>query len=329
MTKPSHARLGNQCGVVCCYFGKWPPAFQLCLDSCGWNPDFDFILMTDIPLAGYRVPANVKVMPMAFADLRDRLVSFAVREAGANEIRARKALEHPYKICDYRPLFGEIFAAELSGLAYFGHCDVDLIWGRLGRFLPIEGDRYRKILPCGHLTLYRNEAEVCRAWRRAEDCGVRPFREVAETSEACFFDEDKGANRIFGKLWPEVFFARQPSEVPFDDLKWWLPDMVPIQRDDGIRRYYEFSAECGCQACTMRGLRVIRQEVAYVHFQKRTIDNRVPPDDASCRWRFAGNRFVAGGPANALLALIYVRNRFVRRLWGTVKWKIVHRRWRP
>ena len=44
-------------------------------------------------------------------------------------------IKNPYKLCDFKPLYGEFFAEYLSGFSHFGHCDIDVIMGRLSSFV--------------------------------------------------------------------------------------------------------------------------------------------------------------------------------------------------
>ena len=44
-------------------------------------------------------------------------------------------LPSPYKLCDFKPAYGEIFNEFISSFDYWGYCDVDLIWGNIRKFL--------------------------------------------------------------------------------------------------------------------------------------------------------------------------------------------------
>ena len=41
------------------------------------------------------------------------------------------SLERPYKLCDYKPSYGEVFKDELAGYDFWGNCDIDLVWGNI------------------------------------------------------------------------------------------------------------------------------------------------------------------------------------------------------
>ncbi len=67
-----------------------------------------------------------------------------------------------YGLCDLRPAYGHIFQDLLNGYDFWGHADIDVVWGRLGLLLSEPHlERYdiissRRGYIAGHLTAYRN-----------------------------------------------------------------------------------------------------------------------------------------------------------------------------
>ena len=82
-------------------------------------------------------------------------------------------LDHPYKLCDYKPAYGYIFAEYAHGYDYWGHCDMtDCIFGNLRKFLSDDFlSGADKFMFLGHMTLYRNTDEINR--RIFEDVSFR------------------------------------------------------------------------------------------------------------------------------------------------------------
>ena len=76
------------------------------------------------------------------------------------------SLETPDKLCAFRPLYGMMFAEELAGYDYWGHCDTDVILGDIRKILdkPIS-EGYLKIQLHGHLSLYHNDAYTNNVFR--------------------------------------------------------------------------------------------------------------------------------------------------------------------
>lgn len=136
----------NKIAIIVAYFGKFPNYFPLWLKSCGKNPTVDFIIVTDQEL---NVPYdNIIVKKMQLSDLQKKATTVLGFEA---------ALANPYKCCDYKPLYGVLFAEILKGYDYWGHCDIDLIFGDLQYFFDkYDLYSYDKFGTLGHLSLYKN-----------------------------------------------------------------------------------------------------------------------------------------------------------------------------
>ena len=117
------------------YFGKFPNYFSLWLQSCRNNPTIDWLLFTDSN-EKYDYPKNVKVTLIQFGELRDKIQNLFDFEI---------SLLKPYKLCDFRPSYGEIFKEQLVGYDYWGFCDIDLIWGDLRKFLT--DDLLNNVIP--------------------------------------------------------------------------------------------------------------------------------------------------------------------------------------
>jgi hypothetical protein len=133
--------------LVIPYFGKLPSSFSYWLASAKWNPTIDFLLWTD-DRTPFDYPPNVKVRYCSFGEIKakaQRCFDFEI------------SLDFSYKLCDYKPAYGLIFEEELKGYDFWGHCDIDLVWGNLRRFITEKVlEENDKILEHGHLTLYRN-----------------------------------------------------------------------------------------------------------------------------------------------------------------------------
>lgn len=70
------------------------------------------------------------------------------------------SLERPYKICDFKPAFGLICSEYIQGYDFWGHCDFDMIFGDIRKYITDDLlNSYDKILPLGHLSIYRNNEE--------------------------------------------------------------------------------------------------------------------------------------------------------------------------
>ena len=106
------------------YFGKLPNYFDLWLESVRHNLDYNFLIITDEEIEN-NLPENVRVIKSSFEDLVKKIQSL---------YPFKISLKSPYKLCDYRPAYGEIFKEELVKYDFWGYCDVDLIFGSINHF---------------------------------------------------------------------------------------------------------------------------------------------------------------------------------------------------
>ena len=146
-TRPSIA-------IVNTYFGQppaWLPAF---FRSCQTNPDVRWLIYADFDVA-LPTPANVTITPLALAEFNAR----ASAAVGATINIERANLR---KVCDFKPIYGLMFADGLRGVDFWAYSDLDVVWGDIRRFVTddllnahiIVSPRQRKL--GGHGTFVRN-----------------------------------------------------------------------------------------------------------------------------------------------------------------------------
>lgn len=161
------------------YFGKLPKGFAFWLLSCSTNTTIDWLIFTD-DKTEYSYPSNVKVTYCEFSDIQKRVYQLY----GDNAM-----LNRPYKLCDFKPAYGEIFEEELKEYDFWGHCDIDLAWGNIRKFITDDIlDKYDKIGNQGHCTLYRNTKEVNSRVRTCID-GLVSYKEAFYQDKSFAFDE--------------------------------------------------------------------------------------------------------------------------------------------
>ena len=121
----------------------------------------------------------------------------------------------PQKLCDFRGAFGIIFQAYLKDSDWWGHCDLDQIFGDLSHFITPEMFRdYDKLFTQGHLTLYRNTAENNRMFMYPLG-GQERYRQVFTTSEGCGFDEwlPGSINEIYEESGRKVYWDNLGADI--------------------------------------------------------------------------------------------------------------------
>lgn len=94
------------------------------------------------------------------------------------------------KLCDYRPALGEMYADEVAAFDFWGHTDLDCVYGPLWEYvtdeLLAETDIYSNDWApwvCGPFSLYRTET-ASGVFRLADD-----WRDVFESAEHVAYDE--------------------------------------------------------------------------------------------------------------------------------------------
>lgn len=165
--------------VISTYFGSWPVWFPAFLVSCAKNETIDWLFFTDceIPKATY---PNIRFEQMDLGEF-NRLAS---KQLG---FRIQKGV---YAQVDLQPAYGVIFEEYIKGFDFWGHCDVDVVWGDIRSFITEALLRNHDIVACrkdflaGHLTLWRNEPQTNGLFRL-----IPAYREIFSCSEYHNFDE--------------------------------------------------------------------------------------------------------------------------------------------
>ena len=167
------------------YVGELPAAyFAIFLQSCRYNAQVDFLILNDRAEAAnkrWALPDNVRIEQLSLADFNARAsaaLGVAVNVRGG------------YKLCDLRPMYGRIFAAELADYQFWGHCDMDLVLGDLSAILTADLLHSFDIISLrrewisGPFSLYRN-AEYCNNLYLK----TRDWQRVVMNNELFRFDE--------------------------------------------------------------------------------------------------------------------------------------------
>ena len=189
------------------YFGRFPNYFHLFLNSVRHNSSVDVLLFTD-NATDHSYPPNVKRVLMSFDEFKSILqkkFDFEITH-----------LQGSYNLCDFRPAYGLCLENYLKDYDFWGHCDCDLVFGDLRRFLTEEIlSRYDKILSGGHLTLYRNTETINK--RFMERTPGFPFYKEVYTSNpnrVWCYDEWGGVNR----LWHAKYEDKHYWPIIYDDV---------------------------------------------------------------------------------------------------------------
>jgi hypothetical protein len=103
------------------FLNEWPTHMQVWLHSVYYNPSITFTLLTNLNtshsswrdnLDDIPVPANLKLVSTNL----ETIVSTAAKEL---DFGFRLKVTKPYKLCDYNPLIGVLFADLLQGYTHW------------------------------------------------------------------------------------------------------------------------------------------------------------------------------------------------------------------
>lgn len=283
------------------YYGKFPDYFELFLKSCENNPEYDWFIFSDIH-SSYKFPGNVQYIDMSFKTLK-KLIQ--------KRLEIPITLNTPYKLCDYKPAYGYIFQDYIEKYDYWGYTDLDLLFGDLKRFIPYEKIKnYDKIGYLGHLTLYRNNLEISKLFME-EINGICRYKDVFQTDNVCVFDEWNwiSINHIFlmkqKKVWMfDNYFDIYPHDDNFRRVVRRIPKGKNSYGNDIIEKEISFATVEDGRAYQWQydNGRFNKKEIAYIHFQKRsmemqvkTLDNKilcVPEKFISMEYNHIPNRYI-------------------------------------
>ncbi|WP_143455759.1 DUF6625 family protein [Limosilactobacillus reuteri] len=240
------------------YFGKFPNYWKLWLKSAVNNEDYDFYIFTDSKLE-VSFP-NIKVINIQFEKFKALLQS---------KVSFKINLKRPYKLCDYKPMYGLALFNYIKEYPYWGFCDIDVILGDLNKFLTkpmLEG--YDKIYHLGHMTLLKNNQKCNLLWKSKHHINGpnSPYRydEAFKTPYVCNFDEDHGFTQIAENSNIKCYYSTDYADLDYTRFNFFMLNTkfenypsVFKWKNGKLLAYYFKSGELQFN------------EVAYVHLQKR------------------------------------------------------------
>jgi hypothetical protein len=204
------------------YLGKRPVGFEHFAFSASFVADAEFLYLTDDPAVKSPYP-NVRVIPLTLAEFNMRARDVIGCELGSN---------HPMKLCDFRPAFGLIFADLLRESAFWGYCDVDVLFGNMAPYLGTAFLSQYDVISMnanylsGSFTLWRNDERINRLFERSPD-----WRSILTSPDLRAFDECGHG------LWGQLNSGMSIFDVKCDFLS--MTHVVRIlEREGGIRPHF-------------------------------------------------------------------------------------------
>lgn len=165
------------------YFGKFPNNIDLTLESMGENKEIKWLFFSDnIIKSKFK---NIQFIYMSFEDIK-----LMIKKKIGTKINT------PYKLCDYKPLYGAIFDEYIKEYDFWGYCDIDVIFGNIKKFINNKIlNNYDKILELGHFSLYRNEKKINYMYLNTNKYGIS-YKQILESNRIYVFDENYSNKHI-------------------------------------------------------------------------------------------------------------------------------------
>lgn len=246
--------------IIAVYFGELPKYLNLWLKSCSYNKDIDFLLVTNDSIhENIDVPKNVYLKQMNM----QQLIQLIEKNTGV-----KPNIKKAYKLCDFRPAYGDIFKEDIKKYDFWGHCDLDMIFGDIRKFISDDIlDKYNKILNRGHLTLYRNNKKVNEYYKLPSK--KFNYKEIFTSEDNHIFDEWNGIHSLLNEhnipQYHDEFIADiDPRYKRFKCTKIKnYKHQIFEWRNGEIYQIYEDKKQ------------IKRKELAYIHFQKRNFSKTI------------------------------------------------------
>lgn len=241
--------------ILLIYVGPLPNYFQLFLKSCERNPTIQWTLLTSLPIE-IDLPPNVSRLPFSLEDFKGRVHDI---------LELDPAIDRPYKLCDFRPVYGMLYPEIFAGYDFWGHCDADVVFGDIRSILRDElfHDEI-KVQMRGSLSFYRNNEEGNRLFQLPH--ADIHYREVLENPKNCAFDE-----------WEGIYKLMRRNGIPFSSTNS-VAEIAVNRRDLRLRHRPNFDQ----QIFTWEDGKILRtawdaqgehvDEYAYIHLQKRPLE---------------------------------------------------------
>ena len=264
--------------IIGIYFGELPEYFKAWLLSCSYNPSIKFLLFLDKSVSN--VPKNVEIINTNLDSMKDII---------QKKLNMEVNLDSAYKLCDFRPAYGIIFEDYLNEYDYWGHCDFDLMWGDIRKFV-IDYDlmKYDKFLPLGHLSLYRNTEENNKRFMNNVN-GISDYKKIFTDKRNYVFDEI-GIRKIYEmykySFFDEIIFAdinpKKKRYLMVTNVKYY-PSIYKKYKEKYKKINYKkqlFIWEKGrVYQLLIDNNNIDKNEYLYIHMQKRNIKVNITGED--------------------------------------------------
>lgn len=244
--------------------------FQRFLDSCEINSQITWFIFTD-DKTPYKYPPNIKITYMRFEDLKE-----IIQKKYDFQIK----LHTSYKLCDFKPAYGDIFESYISDYDWWGYADIDLIWGCVDHFISDDLlNSYEQLYSRGHLTLSRNNEKMRMLYR--DSGGIELYKKIFSEEKHYAFDElhkEGGFREIVKRLeislYDRLDFADVAKSNRFGVFSFELAQVQLKKEERGIgASMFVWNSGNIYRIYFIKG-KICKKEYLYVHFQRRVLTDK-------------------------------------------------------
>ncbi|HEY8660280.1 MAG TPA: DUF6625 family protein [Hanamia sp.] len=198
----SQAKIPCSIAILTCWYGPYPWYFPYFIHSCSYNPSIDFLIITDNHTAIPNKPENVKIIYKTLEE---------IKTAASEKLGFKVNIDCPYKLCDFKPAYGFIFSELLIKYDFWGHGDIDVVYGNIRGFMTDELLNNYEIISSRHdyitgtFCLFRNNEQMNTLFKQSKD-----YKKVFSSFEHFCFDE---CNFLFAELQNGASIFDYPNNI--------------------------------------------------------------------------------------------------------------------
>lgn len=167
--------------VLTCWYGSYPWYLPYFMHSCSFNPTVDFYVITDNIDVIPNKPDNVKIILKSLDELKMQ---------ASEKLGFEVFIGNPYKLNDFKPAYGFLFADIIEGYDFWGQGDLDVIYGNIRSFVTEEVLRNHDVISARHdyttgcFCLFRNNRYINTIFRQSDH-----YKIVFQNPMNFYFDE--------------------------------------------------------------------------------------------------------------------------------------------
>lgn len=214
----------RQICLVSVFFGEFPWYFRYFIHTCAFNPTIDFLIFADSYIPESELPDNVKIVNLTLEEFNQIATIY---------LGLKINISSPYKICDFKPTYGLLFKEFLKPYDFWGHIDLDVIWGDVRAFITNDILKKNELICVrhdfltGYFLLFKNTRKMNLLFTKSKD-----FKKVFLSDRHFCFDETNFQFTFFSK------------NIPLEEMNSEIESMMHVVRKmqikNQIKAYFDF-----------------------------------------------------------------------------------------